>query len=402
MSHFPFHIMVKPAGALCNLDCEYCFYLEKEPLYPEKRERAMQAGMLEQYIRSHIEAEPSDSVTFAWQGGEPTVLGVGAFERIIELQLRYAAGKKIQNTLQTNGTLLDDRWGEFLSQNQILVGLSIDGPRELHDYYRRDKGGRGTFDQVIRGLDILHKHAIEFNTLTVVNSHNSAYPIEIYSFLKQIGSRFMQFIPVVERRAARPTDNGLVLIQPAFEEEAAVTEWSVVPLTFGHFLCRIFDEWVKRDVGSYYIQHFDVALESWLVIPQSLCVFRRTCGSALALEHSGDLYSCDHFVYPENRLGNIADQPLLGLVRSAQQEEFGRAKLKTLPRMCRECSVRFACNGGCPKHRFAVTPEGESGLNYLCAGYKCFFEHIDPYMRFMTAELRAGRAPANIMRVVDS
>lgn len=402
MQQRSFHIMAKPTGPLCNLDCKYCFYLEKEHLYPNTKKWVMSSAVLEEYTRNYIDSQDSDTVTFAWQGGEPTLLGVGYFERIVELQAKHSQGKQILNVMQTNGTLLDDEWGDFLSRHKVLVGLSIDGPSEIHDFYRVDKGSAGTFDRVMRGLEVLKKYKVEFNTLTVVNRHNSVFPVEIYRFLKEIGSRYMQFIPIVERRAAAPTDKGLILIQPAYEGTTEVTEWSVEPHAYGEFLSRIFDEWIKRDVGSYYVQHFDVALESWMGLEPSLCVFSKTCGSALALEHSGDLYSCDHFVYPENRLGNIVETPLQVLVNSPEQQAFGNAKLESLPRMCRDCSVRFACNGECPKHRFTKTPDGEQGLNYLCAGYKYFFNHIDPYMRFMAQELRAGRAPANVMQLTAS
>jgi uncharacterized protein len=391
--------MTKPTGPICNLDCKYCFYLEKENLYPNTRKWAMTDEVLDAYIRSYIEAQDADTVNFAWQGGEPTLLGVDFFERSIGLQRRYAGGKRITNALQTNATLLDDRWGQFLSENGFLVGVSIDGPRELHDFYRVDKGSAGTWDRVMRGLEVLKRHRVEFNTLTVVNRQNSKHPLEVYRFLKSIGSRFLQFIPIVERKAAVATEDGLVLIQPAFDGATEVTDWSVEPRAFGEFLVAIFDDWVRRDVGAYYVQHFDVALESWLGLPQSVCVFRRTCGSALAMEHTGDLYSCDHFVYPEFKLGNIVETPMREMAYSPRQHDFGNAKADTLPRMCRECEVRFACNGECPKHRFERTPDGEAGLNYLCAGYKLFFNHIDPYMRFMADELRAGRPPANVMKI---
>ncbi len=388
--------MTKPAGPVCNLDCAYCFYLEKEKLYPGKHDWAMSPEVLETYIRSYIEAQDAPAVTFAWQGGEPTILGVGFFQQAIELQAKYAAGKRVENSLQTNGVLLDDAWCEFLAANGFLVGLSVDGPRELHDRYRVDKGGRPTFDRVMRGLDCLKKHGVEFNTLTVVQRDNSRHPVEVYHFLKEIGSRFMQFIPVVERVAEQPDAGGLVLIAPG-PVPARVTEWSVEPRQFGLFLCRIFDEWVRGDVGSHYVQIFDVSLESWYGLGSSLCIFRETCGSAMALEHNGDLYSCDHYVYPENKLGNIMDTPIGDLAASPQQLRFGVDKRDTLPRYCRECEFRFACNGECPKHRFTRTPDGEGGLNYLCPGYKLFFRHIDPYMRFMAEELRNERPPANVM-----
>jgi uncharacterized protein len=395
-----FHIMTKPIGPICNLDCKYCFYLEKEKLYPGTKSWAMPHETLDRYVQQYIAAQPSPEIHFAWQGGEPTLLGVDFFRTVVELQSKHSDGRPIHNALQTNATLIDDEWGEFLAKNQFLVGVSIDGPRDMHDFYRVDKGNAPTFDRVMRGIATLKQHQVEFNTLTVVNRHNSAFPFEVYRFLKEIGSGFMQFIPVVERKAAIADQNGLLLIQPAYTESAEVTDWSVEPIAYGNFLARIFDEWVKRDVGRVFVQMFDVALESWLGMEASLCVFRKTCGSALAMEHTGDLYSCDHYVYPENKLGNIMQQQLEAMASSAQQQAFGNHKRDSLPRMCRECEVRFACNGECPKHRFLRTPDGEAGLNYLCAGYKYFFNYIDPFMRFMAAELRAGRPPANIMKIV--
>ncbi|HEX7727643.1 MAG TPA: anaerobic sulfatase maturase [Terracidiphilus sp.] len=395
-----FHIMTKPIGPICNLDCSYCFYLEKEKLYPGTRAWAMEEATLEAYIARYIAAQPGDEVQFAWQGGEPTLLGVEFFRKVVELEAKYAGGKQIHNALQTNGTLLDDEWGAFFAENRFLVGLSIDGPRALHDCYRVDKGQAPTFDRVMRGLEVLKRHGVEFNTLTVVHSKNSEQPLEVYRFLKETGSGFMQFIPVVERRAREADANGLVLIAPASAAAAEVTDWSVRPRTYGEFLSRIFDEWVRHDVGRVFVQQFDVALESWMGMDASLCVFRRTCGGALAMEHTGDVYSCDHFVYPEHKLGNVLETPLEEMVGSAQQQKFGQDKESLLPGMCRACDVRFACNGECPKHRFVTTPQGEPGLNYLCDGYKHFFHHIDPYMQFMAGELRAGRPPAGIMQIV--
>ena len=394
-----FHIMAKPVGPICNLNCRYCFYLEKENLYPATSSWAMPDDVLGSYIRQYIEAQEAPTISFAWQGGEPTLLGVGYFRRVVELEQRYANGKRIENAFQTNGILLDDRWGEFLAKNRFLVGLSIDGPAELHDCYRVNKGAQPTFQAVLRGLDYLKKHGVEFNTLTVVHGQNSRHPLEVYRFLKDLGSTFMQFIPIVERVAKAPDPYGLVLIGPHSKAEAEVSEWSVEPLQFGKFLCEIFDEWVRRDVARRFVQIFDVALESWLGMPPSLCVFRESCGENVAIEHNGDLYSCDHYVYPENRLGNIREHALVTLVSSAQQRRFGLDKRDSLPRYCRECEVRFACNGECPKHRFTRTPDGEWGLNYLCSGYKLFFKHIDPYMQFMASELRHGRAPANVMQM---
>ena len=397
----PFHIMAKPHGPICNLDCTYCYYLEKENLYGKSgRDFRMSATVLEAYIRQYIEAQPAQHVSFAWQGGEPTLLGIPFFERVLELQRRYANGKTVDNAFQTNGTLLDDAWGEFLARNKFLIGLSVDGPEELHDFYRVDKGGKPTFQRVMRGLEVLKKHGVEFNTLTVINRKNSYSAGDVYRFLKQIGSKYLQFIPVVEQQATAPDPNGLVLLKPYARQETKVSEWSVESLQFGKFLSSIFDEWVRHDVGRTFVQIFDVALESWAQVPQSLCVFAPKCGQALAVEHNGDLYSCDHFVYPENRLGNLLERTMSSMVESSQQARFGNAKEIGLPSDCRECDVRFACNGECPKHRFTTTSKGEYGLNYLCAGYKHFFHHIDPYMRFMANELKHDRAPARVMEWV--
>jgi len=394
----PFHIMAKPHGPICNLDCTYCYYLEKENLYAAKgRDYRMSDTVLESYIRQYIQSQPAQHVSFAWQGGEPTLLGVPFFERVIELQKKYAGDKLVDNAFQTNGTLLDDAWGEFLARNKFLIGLSIDGPAEIHDAYRVDKGGQPTFTRVMRGLDILKKHGVEFNTLTVINRKNSYHARQVYRFLKEIGSKYLQFIPIVEQVAAQPDPNGLVLLKPYARQQTTVSEWSVEPLQFGKFLSAVFDEWVLGDVGHVFVQIFDVALESWAGLPQTLCVFAPQCGKALALEHNGDLYSCDHFVYPENKLGNIMERAMSGLVKSPQQARFGNAKETALPSDCKTCDVRFACNGECPKHRFTTTASGEYGLNYLCAGYKHFFHHIDPYMRFMANELRKDGAPARVM-----
>jgi len=393
----PFHIMAKPHGPICNLDCTYCYYLEKENLYAQNgRDYRMSPSVLEAFIQQFIQAQPAQHVSFAWQGGEPTLLGIPFFERVIELQKKHAGGKSIDNAFQTNGTLLDDRWGEFLARNRFLIGISIDGPEALHDAYRLDKGGKPTHARVLSGLEILKKHGVEFNTLTVVNRKNSYHAREVYRFLKQIGSRYLQFIPVVEQVAEERDPNGLVLIKPFSRQKASVSEWSVEPLQFGKFLTDVFDEWVLSDVGKTFVQIFDVALESWSGLPPSLCVFAPTCGQAPVIEHNGDLYSCDHFVYPENKLGNILEKSIGGLLATPQQARFGSAKA-ILPSDCQQCDVRFACNGECPKHRFTATASGEYGLNYLCAGYKHFFHHIGPYMRFMADELRAQRAPARVM-----
>ena len=393
-----FHVLAKPIGPVCNLDCKYCYYLEKENLYPQVSEWAMRDDVLESYIRQYIESHATPNVSFAWQGGEPTLLGVEYFRKIVFLQTKYASGKRIENALQTNGVLLNDAWAEFFQEQKFLVGVSIDGPRELHDAYRTDKGGHPTFGRVLRGIEVLKRHGVEFNTLTTVNRKNAEFPLEVYRFLKKNGSGFMQFIPIVERIAARKAEDELSLVSQDYECAASVAPWSVNPRQFGRFLCTIFDEWVREDVGRFFVQLFDVSLQTWCGVESRLCIFRKTCGGALAVENCGDLYSCDHFVYPKNMLGNIMTVPLAALAASEQQRRFGREKELSLPRYCRECDVRFACNGECPKHRILTTPDDEPGLNYLCAGYRMFFRHIDPYMNFMARELAAERAPANVMR----
>lgn len=388
--------MAKPIGPICNLDCKYCFYLEKENLYTTENFE-MPLYVLESFIKQKIESHNIPTVNFAWQGGEPTLLGVDYFHKVIELQQKYASGKKIENTFQTNGVLIDDEWCEFFNENNFLIGLSIDGPEELHDKYRVNKGGNPSFKQVIRGLEYIKKHNVEFNTLTVVHDYNSRRPLEVYNFLKEVGSGFMQFIPIVERVAVKKDEHGLSLVSPDYKDEAKVTEWTVKPEDYGDFLVAIFNEWVRKDVGKYFVQMFDISLESWYGKEPSLCVFRETCGDAMALEHNGDLYSCDHYVYPENKLGNIIEEQLVGLVKSPKQREFGTDKRDKLPQLCLNCEVKFACNGECPKHRFSKTPDGEDGLNYLCAGYKKYFKHVDPYMKFMANELKNNRPPSNIM-----
>lgn len=409
MLHTGFHIMTKPIGPICNLDCRYCFYLEKENYYTADRKVhpswAMSPETLELYIQQYIEAQPGHEVQFAWQGGEPTLLGVAYFENVVRLQAKYANGKQIQNALQTNGTLLDDAWGRFLADNQFLVGVSIDGPADLHDIYRVDKQQRPTFDRVMKGISVLRSHKVDFNTLTVVSRKNSQQPERVYQFLKEIGSGYIQFIPLVERNIpdVSRTIDGLIqlhLAKPAIsndDDSAPVTDWSVRSIDYGRFLCTIFDEWVRADVGKVFVQHFDVALGNWYGAPGALCVFSETCGKALAMEHNGDVYSCDHYVYPEYRLGNIHEKSLTELVESPEQQKFGNAKRDSLPTQCLECDVRFACHGECPKHRFTRTSTGEFGLNYLCAGYKMFFQHIDDPMKVMCQLLSQQRPPALVM-----
>jgi len=396
----PFHILTKPVGPICNLDCKYCFYLEKENLYPGENQWRMSDAVLEQYIRQYIHSQPVAEINFAWQGGEPTLLGVDFFRKVVALQKKFAGGKLVSNAIQSNGTLLDDEWCDFLAANHFLVGLSIDGPAAMHDAYRVDKRQQPTFGKVMQGLDLLKKHRVEFNTLTVVNHINSQAPLEVYRFLKSIGSQYLQFIPLVERKSKA---EGYSLAEPPLPRDSSsspVTDWSVDAKQYGTFLCAIFDEWVRHDVGSTFVQLFDTALGNWMGLGSSLCVFAEKCGAALAIEHNGDLYSCDHYVYPRYKLGNVMNHSLGAMVNSAPQIKFGNDKFDSLPKYCRECEVRFACNGECPKHRFIETPEGEPGLNYLCAAYKKFFKHIDPHMKTMEWLLRAERAPAEIMRML--
>jgi uncharacterized protein len=401
-----FHVMSKPTGAVCNLDCEYCFFLSKEMLYPGSKFR-MAAGLQETYIRQLMAAHGrAPEVVVAWQGGEPTMMGLDFFRRSVELEREYARpGQRVLNTIQTNGTLLDDEWGAFLAENGFLVGISIDGPRELHDTYRVDKGGKPTYDRVIAGLDVLKRHGVDWNVLTTIHAANGDHGREVYTFLRDdLGATFIQFIPIVERATEQTlavADAGWghgVKGRPLYVQDGnLVTRRSVGPAQYGRFLIDVFEEWVRSDIGAVYVQMFDTALASFHGEPGGMCVHAETCGQQLALEHTGDLYSCDHYVEPGYLLGNISERPLLELIVLPQQQEFGLAKRDTLTRYCLTCEVRFACNGGCPKDRFTTTPDGEPGLHYLCPGYKDFFGHISEPMRAMSALLRAGRPPADLM-----
>jgi uncharacterized protein len=384
-----FHVLAKPTGAICNLDCEYCFFLSKEALYPGDRFR-MADELLDTYVRQLLEAQRVPEVTLAWQGGEPTLMGVDFFRRAVALAERYRRPDQVvHHTIQTNATLLTDEWCELLKSHDFLVGVSIDGPRELHDRYRVDKRGGPTFGKVMAGLDLLQRHGVEWNVLATVNAANQDHPLDVYRFFRDdLGARFIQLIPIVER----DNDTG-------FQEGDTVTDRSVAPEAWGRFLTTVFDEWVRRDVGQVFVSHFDAALASWLGVRPAMCVFGETCGDAVALEHNGDLYSCDHFVEPAHLVGNIGRTHLVELMASPRQRAFGEAKRDTLPRQCRECDVRFACHGECPKNRFLLTADGEPGLNYLCAGYLSFFHHVDGPMRLMADLLRSGRYADEIMAV---
>jgi len=390
-----FHLLAKPTGAACNLDCAYCFFLDKEAFYPGSAFR-MSDEMLERYLRQLIEAHAVDQVTIAWQGGEPTLMGLDFYRRAITLAEKYRRpGTTFLHTMQTNGTLIDDEWAAFFTEHHFLIGLSLDGPRELHDVYRVDKGGRPTFDRVMRGLRRLQAHGVEYNLLTTVNHVNGDYPLEVYHFLRdEAGTDWMQFIPVVERI----NGDGLTL----YQRGTTVSDRSVGAEQFGRFLSVIFDEWVRHDVGRVYVQTFEASLRNWLGMASSgMCVFNETCGVGLAIEHNGDLYACDHFVEPDYLLGNIGQSHMLELVASEQQTRFGRDKLDRLPAYCRACDVRFACHGECPKNRFLATPDGEPGLNYLCAGFKAFFHHVDFPMKIMAGLIRRGREAREVMPILE-
>ncbi len=387
-----FHVLVKPTGAICNLDCQYCFFLTKEKLYPGSKFR-MADDLLEIYIKQLFESQHVPEINLAWQGGEPTMMGLDFFRTAMELVEKYRQpGQRIEHSIQTNGTFLDDEWAAFFKEHNFLVGLSVDGPQHLHDAYRVDKGGKGSFERVMRGYAALRRHNVEFNILCTVHAANGDHPVEVYRFFRdELDMDFIQFIPIVER----VNEDGTTLRQEGDE----VTERSVTGEQYGRFLIGVFDEWVRRDVGKVYVQLFDVTLGSWMG-QHSLCVFAPTCGDSLAIEHTGDLYSCDHFVEPDYLLGNIRETHLIELVASDKQRQFGRNKLETLPQYCRECEVRFACNGGCPKNRFIQTPDGEPGLNYLCSGYKAFFKHVTRPMDIMSSLLQQQRPPAQIMQIL--
>ncbi len=378
-----FHVMAKPTGAICNLDCQYCFFLTKEELYPGSDFR-MHDDVLRAYLGQLLAAHSqADEVVVAWQGGEPTLMGRPFFERVLELEAELAVpGQRVLNTMQTNATLLDDDWARFLADHDVLVGVSIDGPRELHDAYRVDKGGKPTFDRVMQGLDHLKERGVEWNALTTVNAANAGHGTEVYRFLRDdLGAAFIQLIPIVER------------------EGEAVSDRTVSGADYGRFLVDVFEDWVRADVGDVFVQMFDTTLAHWMGMHQTgMCVHARTCGTAMALEHNGDVYSCDHFVEPTYLLGNITEgRTLLELVGSDAQVAFGRDKLTSLPTYCLDCDVRFACNGGCPKDRFITTPDGEAGLNYLCEGYRAFFAHVDEPMRVMADHVRNGGDAGAVM-----
>jgi len=388
------HVLAKPTGAICNLACTYCFFLDKELLYEGDRFR-MSDEQQETYIRQLIESHRAPQVTVAWQGGEPTLMGLDFYRRSIELEQRYRKpGMSFLNTMQTNGTLLTDEWCEFYKEHDFLIGISIDGPRQLHDAFRVNKRGEGSFDKVMRGLRLLQKHGVEYNILTTVNRVNAEYPLDVYRFLRdEVKTDWIQFIPVVER----VDEHG----QPAHLRGTFASERSVTAKQFGNFLVTIFDEWVRNDVGDVFVQTFEATASNWAGRASSgMCVFNETCGLGVALEHNGDLYSCDHFVDPDFLLGNLDDASMVDMVASRRQYEFGQDKRDGLPQYCLDCDVRFACHGECPKNRFITTPEGEPGLNYLCAGFKQFFRHVDQPLTMLVGLIQEGHPASDVIELI--
>ena len=395
----PLYVMLKPAGAHCNLACKYCYYLEKNKLYPTAQRHLMSDEMLEQFTREYIEAQTMNQVLFTWHGGEPLLRSIDFYRKALSLQQKYAGGRRIDNVIQTNGTLLTDEWCEFFAQNHWLVGISIDGPQPDHDHYRLTAAGKPSWKKVMQGIKLLKKHGVEWNAMAVVNAYNANHPLEFYRFFKENGCQFLQFTPIVERLTRH--EDGRTLASLADKNEIPLSEASVTPEQWGYFLCAIFDEWVRKDVGKIFVEIFDCTLANWMGISPGICAYSKECGHAGVMEHNGDVYSCDHFVFPEYKLGNIRDHSLIDMLYGEQQQEFSRLKHSSLPRQCKECDMEFACHGECPKNRFMKDKYGDSGLNYLCPGYYHYYQHVAPYMDYMKQELMSQRPPSNIMNVVQ-
>ena len=394
----PLYVMLKPAGAHCNLACKYCYYLEKNKLYPTAQRHLMSDEMLEQFTREYIEAQTMNQVLFTWHGGEPLLRSIDFYRKALSLQQKYAGGRRIDNVIQTNGTLLTDEWCEFFAQKHWLVGISIDGPQPDHDHYRLTAAGKPSWKKVMQGIKLLKKHGVEWNAMAVVNAYNANHPLEFYRFFKENGCQFLQFTPIVERLTRH--EDGRTLASLADKDEVSLSEASVTPEQWGYFLSAIFDEWVRKDVGKIFVEIFDCTLANWMGISPGICAYSKECGHAGVMEHNGDVYSCDHFVFPEYKLGNIRDHSLIDMLYGEQQQEFSRLKHSSLPRQCKECDMEFACHGECPKNRFMKDKYGDSGLNYLCPGYYHYYQHVAPYMDYMKQELMAQRPPSNIMKVV--
>ena len=394
----PLYVMLKPAGAHCNLACKYCYYLEKNKLYPTAQRHLMSDEMLEQFTREYIEAQTMSQVLFTWHGGEPLLRSIDFYRKALSLQQKYAGGRRIDNVIQTNGTLLTDEWCEFFAQNHWLVGISIDGPQPYHDHYRLTAAGKPSWKKVMQGIKLLKKHGVEWNAMAVVNAYNVNHPLEFYRFFKENGCQFLQFTPIVERQTRH--EDGRTLASLADKNEIPLSEASVTPEQWGYFLSAIFDEWVRKDVGKIFVEIFDCTLANWMGVSPGICAYSKECGHAGVMEHNGDVYSCDHFVFPEYKLGNIRDHSLIDMLYGEQQQEFSRLKHSSLPRQCKECDMEFACHGECPKNRFMKDKYGDSGLNYLCPGYYHYYQHVAPYMDYMKQELMAQRPPSNIMKVL--
>ena len=394
----PLYVMLKPTGAHCNLACKYCYYLEKNKLYPTAQRHLMSDEMLEQFTREYIEAQTMNQVLFTWHGGEPLLRSIDFYRKALSLQQKYAGGRRIDNVIQTNGTLLTDEWCEFFAQNHWLVGISIDGPQPDHDHYRLTAAGKPSWKKVMQGIKLLKKHGVEWNAMAVVNAYNANHPLEFYRFFKENGCQFLQFTPIVERLTRH--EDGRTLASLADKDEISLSEASVTPEQWGYFLCAIFDEWVRKDVGKIFVEIFDCTLANWMGISPGICAYSKECGHAGVMEHNGDVYSCDHFVFPEYKLGNIRDHSLIDMLYGEQQQEFSRLKHSSLPRQCKKCDMEFACHGECPKNRFMKDQYGDSGLNYLCPGYYHYYQHVAPYMDYMKQELMSQRPPSNIMKVV--
>ena len=395
----PLYVMLKPAGAHCNLACKYCYYLEKNKLYPTAQRHLMSDEMLEQFTREYIEAQTMNQMLFTWHGGEPLLRSIDFYRKALSLQQKYAGGRCIDNVIQTNGTLLTDEWCEFFAQNHWLVGISIDGPQPYHDHYRLTAAGKPSWQKVMQGIKLLKKHGVEWNAMAVVNAYNVNHPLEFYRFFKENGCQFLQFTPIVERLTRH--EDGRTLASLADKDEIPLSKASVAPEQWGYFLCAIFDEWVRKDVGKIFVEIFDCTLANWMGISPGICAYSKECGHAGVMEHNGDVYSCDHFVFPEYKLGNIRDHSLIDMLYGEQQQEFSRLKHSSLPRQCKECDMEFACHGECPKNRFMKDKYGDSGLNYLCLGYYHYYQHVAPYMDYMKQELMSQRPPSNIMKVVQ-
>jgi len=399
------HLVAKPIGPVCNLNCEYCFYLEKKALFGSGEQYRMSDKVLSAFIINYITSQPTPVVEFLWQGGEPTLLGIDFFKRVLDFQKRFSGGKTITNALQTNGTLLTDEWCLFLRENKFLVGISLDGPKEINDRYRRDRQGNGSYDRVMRGLRLLQKYKVEYNVLACVARETAAYPLEVYRFFRDAGVEFIQFTPIAERMPdTQSAKIGLHLAAPAAldgrNEATEVTHWSIIPEAYGDFLITIYEEWVRHDVGKIFVMNFEWALNAWIGNPSPVCVHAKQCGRSLVIEHNGDVYACDHCVYPQYRLGNILTDTLPHMVEKSLASKFGITKETALPRLCRECEVLAACRGGCPKHRFQITYNDEPGLHYLCEGYKKFFLHIRKYLRAMATLLEHGLPAARVMDAI--